>query len=467
MPAAVWATVRRRCAQVDELFGRLAEKPFEEFSEGERTLWQRIKAELRKLLDKFLGTLKLPKWFELGDNELRYILWRSAENLRRGKEHPIDLARDIVKRRELGLDGETRYAMGDAPDTFRARQQRAVREKGIVMPGLNDAEVKVVDVPRHNYDGRWSDAQKSAIRDAVEKYTEIVKDDKGRDIRVPKPQHYDNYGRTFSYGISKNCIKECVNTEQVGKSNENEVSSSTHLSLLNHLDRIIGSSIEVEEHLDRIKSKGERNNDIINPDTLMHRFYGVVRIDGRDFIVMTLMREDSRQHRNNGLYAYEVDNIKVLDDETPNTLTGVDTPNSELEGYPLAKVIENIGKTMEPGKNLLVESKKADEKGVTLYRPGETDDVWNDMSMGLDERITSAKVKLAELNGDDAAARDEAVRAIGGNLSSLRSAMSAQKKFDVATVKRVADLARVLIQSGHLDELSGGIFILAIVFTVF
>ena len=55
------------------------------------------------MLDKFLGSLKLPKWFELGDNELRYILWRSKERLERGKEHPIDLARDIVKRKELGL----------------------------------------------------------------------------------------------------------------------------------------------------------------------------------------------------------------------------------------------------------------------------------------------------------------------------------------------------------------------------
>lgn len=31
--------------------------------------------------------------------------------------------------------------------------------------------------------------------------------------------------------------------------------------------------------------------------------------------------------------------IEVLDEKTPNTSTGADTPNSELEGYPLAKVI--------------------------------------------------------------------------------------------------------------------------------
>ena len=97
---------RHRRIAVDELFGSLAEKPFEEFSESERSLWQKIKEFANKLLDRFLDKLKLPKWFELGDNELRYILWRSKERLERGKEDPIDQAKDIVKREELGLTNE-------------------------------------------------------------------------------------------------------------------------------------------------------------------------------------------------------------------------------------------------------------------------------------------------------------------------------------------------------------------------
>ncbi len=102
----------RRTA-VDELFGRLAEKPFEEFNGKERNLWQWLKAKVRHLLNRFLGSLKLPKWFELGDNELRYMLWRSKERLERGREHPIEYAHDVAKRVELGLDGETLYRPGD------------------------------------------------------------------------------------------------------------------------------------------------------------------------------------------------------------------------------------------------------------------------------------------------------------------------------------------------------------------
>lgn len=99
-----------RRVQVDELFARLAEKPFEDFSEGERTLWQKLKETVRRLLDRFLETMKLPKWFELGDNELRYILWRSKERLERGREDYVDKARDTVKRTELGLNDEAVYS---------------------------------------------------------------------------------------------------------------------------------------------------------------------------------------------------------------------------------------------------------------------------------------------------------------------------------------------------------------------
>ncbi len=72
----------------------------------------------------------------------------------------------------------------------------------------------------------------------------------------------------------------------------------------------------------------------------------------------------------------------MLDAETPNTSNGAGTLNSELEGYPLAKVIQGVGKTMENGKNLLAESKKADED-TSMYRDGnETEDIWKDHNMG-------------------------------------------------------------------------------------
>lgn len=428
---------------VDELFGEMAEKPFEEFTKGERTIWQKIKDAVLKAINKFLGSLKLPKWVTLGDNELRYMLWRSKERLEHGKEHPIDMARDLVMRKELGLEDSAVYTMGDSPESFKERQRKAVENKGTVMPGLNDAQVKVVDVPRHSYSGNIQEATQQALDAAKKKYVPNGE---------PKTLYYNNFGKMFKYSISGNAVEIVLSPKHQGKS----INKGVHLALAEHLDRVVAESIEVEEHPDRLKKDGVRVNDEFNPNTLMHRFYGVARIDGKDYSVMTLMKEEVNTNRSNGIHSYDVQKIKVLDDESPNTLNGVGTPNSELEGYPVAKVIKNIDKTMVPGEKLLDASKLADED-TSLYRESnETGDVWKDGSIGLDERITMAATRLAMNHKDNVNYRNEAIRAINANLTSLNKAMSLQKKFDKATVKRVYDLARVLIQNGYISNMSQG-----------
>lgn len=393
---------QHRRTAVDELFGRMAEKPFEEFSEGERTLWQKTKATVRRLLDKFLGSLKLPKWFELSDNELRYILWRSKERLERGKEHPIDLARDIVKREELGLTDEALYNMGDNPETFAERQRRAVEKKGVVMSGLNSAEVTAVKVPKHPYTGNIAHATEQAKAAAIEKYTEIIKDERGKEKRVAKPQTYDNYGVTFQYGISADAIDEYLNPRQQAKS----VNKGVHLALAEHIHEVIGASIEVEEHPARMKVEGERSNNQFNPNSLMHRFYGVVLVDGHPYRVMTLMREEKNPAVGNGMHAYEVQKIEVLDEETPNTPNGTDSQNHNGLSYPVAKVIEKVEKTMESGKNLLEESKIADEDTAMYRDPGETEDIRFRKVEGYDskhaeiERAVNKKLKRGSTSDD-------------------------------------------------------------------
>ncbi len=327
---------QHRRTAVDELFGDMAEKPFEEFSEGERTLWQKLKDVVRKLLDKFLESLKLPKWFELGDNELRYMLWRSKERLERGKEHPIDLARDMVMREELGLSEAARMRMGDTPDTFKARQRRAVEEKGIVMPGLNEAEVKVVDVPRHSYKGNIAEATRQAIDAAKSKYAPNGE---------AKTLHYNNFGATFDYSISGGAIEESLNPKQQAKS----VNKGVHLAMAEHLDEIIGQSIEVEEHPDYLKNeRGERDTQKVNGGALMHRFYGAVVVDGVPYRVMTLMREEANSNIGNGIHAYEVQKIEVLDN-MPNTSNGVGSHSQSKIGssYPLAKLLKDVEKSYD------------------------------------------------------------------------------------------------------------------------
>lgn len=107
-----------RRVSVDELFGRMAEKGFEDFTKAERGIWAKLKAKVLEAINKFLGSLKLPKWVRLGDNELRYMLWRSHEKLRTKGDY-VNMARDAVKREELGLTAEARFRDGETGDIWK------------------------------------------------------------------------------------------------------------------------------------------------------------------------------------------------------------------------------------------------------------------------------------------------------------------------------------------------------------
>ena len=509
---------QHRRTAVDELFGRLAEKPFEEFAEGERTLWQKIKEAVRKVLDEFLGTLNLPKWFELGDNELRYILWRSKERLERGREHPIDLARDIVKREELGLTDEARYNMGDvAGPSFASRRDRAVKEHGYVHPGLNTAEVKVVPIKEKSpFD---TSKKTKPLKEDVVAYA-----NEHGIIGTMTEEETKGKGKVT---ISKASIEKMVDDSATGKS----VDKDTHLAIIPQLREVIAESFMAETHPDYNKGRdGKRSPENgYNPDNLIHRCYGAISIDGQEYRIKLTLKETSGNRKSKKAYSYEVTKIEllisgsptsnalsnsigeVLDGQTTKPLSvssrksntpngvelldstdgertglsssyqsnsnGVGTLNSELEGYPLAKLLQNVGKSYEKGKNLLDESKLADESADLYREVGETDDIWSDGSLGLHERMTAAAARLSANHKDNKTLRNDAMRAICANLDDLAKSMlahprkkdltdaermsvdakvgkvaRAQKRFDMTTVKRVADLARVLITNGYINN---------------
>ena len=432
---------QHRRTAVDELFGDMAEKPFEEFSEGERTLWQKLKEVVRKLLDKFLESLKLPKWFELGDNELRYMLWRSKERLERGKEHPIDLARDMVMREELGLSDAARMRMGDTPDTFKARQKRAVEKKGIVMPGLNEAEVKVVDVPRHSFTGTGKDVLKAA-------------EEWARKNIVGTHTAINSQGKQFEYEIGNKSVGKYVSSSSVQKSHNLGI----HLSVLKRLPEVIQTSIEAEIHPDYTKNDSrERTVDsLVNVNSLIHRFYGAVDIDGKIYRVKTTIREFGDANLNAKAHNYEVTKIELI--EAPSTY-GLEANHEHLamtsaSSISVAKLLKDVEKSYDSGKKVLDESRKADENPILYRDGGETEDIWKDKSMGLHERTTAAAMRLADKHQENKTLRNDAMRAIGNNLADLRKAMSLQRKFDMATVKRVSDLARVLMNNGYIGDMT-------------
>jgi N12 class adenine-specific DNA methylase/PAS domain-containing protein len=90
-------------------------------------------------------------------------------------------------------------------------------------------------------------------------------------------------------------------------------------------------------------------------------------------------------------------------------------------------------------------SPETDPDGGIMFRDGD---------MGLEETITKMKVEASQANADNWQAKQDAMRAIGGNLNKLRQAMARQRAYDLSTVKSITDLAKVLLENGLLDDLS-------------
>lgn len=90
-------------------------------------------------------------------------------------------------------------------------------------------------------------------------------------------------------------------------------------------------------------------------------------------------------------------------------------------------------------------SPETDPDGGIMFRDGD---------MGLEETITKMKAEASQANADNWQAKQDAMRAIGGNLNKLRQAMARQRAYDLWTVKSVTDLAQILLDNGLLDDMS-------------
>lgn len=114
------------------------------------------------------------------------------------------------------------------------------------------------------------------------------------------------------------------------------------------------------------------------------------------------------------------------------------------------------------GSTAVAPGTSSDAKLATLSEINENSDenvagdglMFRDGDMGLDETITQMKVQAAQANADNWQSKQEAMKAIGGNLNKLRQAMARQREYDLSTVKSITDLAKVLLDNGLLDDLS-------------
>lgn len=420
----------RRVA-VDELFGRMAEKGFEDFTKAERGIWAKLKAKVLEAINKFLGSLKLPKWVRLGDNELRYILWRSHERLgARAKAQEqvqnealdfVDMARDVAKRAELGLN------KSDVIVT-RSRKTTADRiEESFDAAVAGELTGKPVEIGRLTKEGR--------------EYLEKLSGLKLKDV--------------VSFVLNPSDLAH-IYRRHFGKNETDARNIPLTKDDIRQMAYVVSSPDKVI--FGKEKSGNQRN-----------MFFFLKETDNGSYNLMEVYSD-----RNGNLTAKSyfkskegVSQRAMLLNES-STLTSVTDGATLSDSAKLPKFFESATISEE-------------ESFDFRYRDGETGDIWKDQSIGLKEKITYAALRLSKAQADDLTLRNDAMAAIGDNLKNLlhdmrnrrgttqkfagadhkveadiAKAKAAQLRYDRSTVKRVGDLARILMQTGYLSDMTSG-----------
>lgn len=395
----------RRVA-VDEMFGRLSEKGFEDFTKAERGLWKKLKKKILEVINKFLGSLKLPEWVKLGDNELRYILWRSHERLR-SKGDYIDMARDAVKREELHLN-ETDALRRKSPK--RERIEKLRRSQPIAISGNEISRGETL-----------KEFKKNALEYGKKLQGTYVNKDTGSSIQLQRGRRNGGVNELLQHDLNED--------------------NNAQLQSVAALPKIIEEGIYIDSEPNRDTDK--------NPNVAEYQHYVCgLKINGEDYTVHSIVAVDNKGDR---YYDHKLSHIEkgrlldFIEAKQPAEQILATTPGTE-------PTIRSGRKVKELIKLLQINDAEIDFR----FRDGETGDIWNDQSIGFEERITNAAIRLSNNQSGDLTLRNDAMRAIGGNLTSLRRAMAAQKRYDQATVKRVADLARILMQNGYLSDMTSG-----------
>jgi len=276
-----------------------------------------------------------------------------------------EMRRYLTSKNSKGYDdGGVRFRMelgktfSDSKEDFDGVRDRAVEEKGIVMPNLNKESVKVVPVEKHKFRGENEGSIENARTWAKEN---LVTTDKSK-----LPTMRDG----TPYTISKKAVDKYLSASAVDKSENLGV----HLSVLPKLKEVIHESIEAEIHPDYNKGEdGNRNvGNGYGNNVLVHRLFGAVELDGKSYRVKTTMQE-FRGGEKTKPHSYEVTKIELLD--TPGTAVLPDsspldmTPNNSISA---AKLLNGVEKSYDKGKKLLDESKDLAD-GETRFRKDESE----------------------------------------------------------------------------------------------
>ena len=406
---------------------------YERFEEYERytrdETSQAVIAELKKLTCKLAG---------MTEEEMQRYL--KKQNDGKGVMYRMEHAAEVYGKANAHYRMELGNTFSDSKEHFDAVRDRAVEEKGIVMPNLNKEKVKVVEVEKHSFKGENEGAIENARAWAKE------------NLVTTNKQELPTMRDGTPYTISKKAVDKYLSSSAVSKSDELGI----HLSVLPKLTDVIHESIEAEIHADyNVKDEtGKRKAELgYGNNILVHRLYGAVEMDGKIYRVKTTMQE-FRGGEENKPHSYEVTKIELLDSpgkrenpdrpplvssnnsidrkielpDTPGTAVLPDsspldmTPsnsknitsegsekanesdslplNSATNGYiSTAKLLQGVEKSYDSGKKLLDESKDLTDGETFFRKEGDGVVTPEKTSNAVSERIIKTVEKVAKRTG--------------------------------------------------------------------
>lgn len=382
-----------------DLAGRIGEKGFEKMSAEELTFWGKLKAMLQKALQKLLDGLKIPGKRKWGDKDWTFVLHEAYKRKKNGgKPTVFDAADTEVMRRKTGF-GEMKFSDG-----------------------------------KHEQNPQVA----TTIADMKQRVTELFEKAKTGEF-VGKPASIGRLsvdGKAYLEKLSGLKFKEFVDFV-LNPSDLNHIRSDHYGE--NEKDK--GNNVPLtDEDIQNMV-------DVLNqPDGIL---YGVDKKDGRKLFFFL-------KDAGNGLY-----NLTEVCSTKKGNLTAKSFFKSKKKGIS-QRVMEIKDSLLPTSVTYSGEFLSSDAKIPTLFEINEgysknvADEgiMFRDGDMGLEETITKMKVEASQANADNWQAKQDAMRAIGGNLNKLRQAMARQREYDLSTVKSITDLAKVLLENGLLDDLS-------------
>lgn len=375
-----------------DLAGRIGEKGFEKMSTEELTFWGKLKSMLQKALQKLLEGLKIPGKKKWGDKEWAFVLHEAYKRKKNGgKLDVFDAADTEVMRRKTGF-GETKFSDGE-------REKQTANER---------------------FNRELTRYQNGEM-------------DKNEMLHLGRPQ---GVMRAFLPNLPIVMRQRVI---KKGSEKKHEVDVSAIMNMPQHLSSPIFVFQRSEDTIGVLTDMRDRNGKNVCVAIELKRQIQ----QGAEYLEVNDVRSfHGREFKNIVEPIANNKTLKWVDKE--KGLAYLSSASQPVQQEIDKQVLDTATKVVKDFVNPKVSDENVADNGI-MFRDGD---------MGLDETITQMKIAASQANADNWQAKQEAMKAIGGNLNKLRQAMARQREYDLSTVKSITDLAKVLLDNGLLDDLS-------------